>query len=283
MHSEASLPRQWEGLHESLLALTEEQLERTSALAELETNSQKWQGTIRTTASQGLDSNESERFFQSSVANAAPREVADPEAIASFVRFFSMQGRDHFQVSLARLAQYRPMIERIFAEEGVPPEMLWVGLVESGYNPHARSPKNAVGIWQLIPETAARYGLSTRVHDGRIDPERSTRAAARYLRFLYNSFGDWMLALAAYNAGENRVGAAIERAGSRDFWWLAQKGFLPRETRDYVPAVMAAKLLGEKSTIAGASLGIMEKTSADRLVFAPFSLSVPAGEIEDRR
>jgi len=134
-------------------------------------------------------------------------------------------------VAQAKMAQ-------ILAQEGLPADLLRVAKVESNFNPLALSPKNARGIWQLMPETARRYGLKVdgRV-DERVDPEKSTRAAARYLKELYALFGDWPLALAGYNAGEKRVQAARARSGSPDFAGLAS--LLPRETRNYVPAVLA--------------------------------------------
>ncbi|HEV8383969.1 MAG TPA: lytic transglycosylase domain-containing protein, partial [Candidatus Acidoferrales bacterium] len=133
---------------------------------------------------------------------------------------------------------------RIFEEEGVPLELLVVAEVESGFNPLALSPKGARGPWQLMPATAQRFGLRVNGQtDERVHPERSTRAAARYLRELYAQFGDWELALAAYNAGEQRVASAIERGGTRDFWQLAQQQLLPEETRRYVPAVLGLQNL----------------------------------------
>jgi hypothetical protein len=131
---------------------------------------------------------------------------------------------------------------RIFTEEGVPPELLRVAAVESNYDPLALSPRGARGIWQLMPETAARLGLRVDSQtDERTHPERSTRAAAQYLRKLYLQFGDWWLALAAYNAGEAAVATAIRRAGTTDFWQLAGRGILPEETRRYVPAVLTPR------------------------------------------
>lgn len=127
----------------------------------------------------------------------------------------------------------------IFAEEGVPTPLLRMAAVESGFDPRAQSVKGARGLWQLMPETALRFGLRVDAQrDERTHPVRSTRAAARYLRELFLRYGDWLLALAAYNAGEKKVSAAIERAGTRDFWELAQRGWLPEETRRYVPAVL---------------------------------------------
>ncbi len=139
----------------------------------------------------------------------------------------------------SRLLGLRVDAARIFADEGVPFELLVMAEVESGFNPLALSPKGARGPWQLMPATAQRFGLQVNGRgDERIHPERSTRAAARYLRALYAQFGDWLLALAAYNAGEQRVAEAIERGGTRNFWQLAQRRLLPQETRRYVPAVL---------------------------------------------
>jgi membrane-bound lytic murein transglycosylase D len=175
--------------------------------------------------------------------------VADPlGSIEKYAEYFSTAGKQHFQTSMLRLAPLRADFERIFSDVGVPPELIWLGLVESGYNPNARSPKKAAGVWQFIPETAARFGLSVGTVDERLDPLKSARAAARYLSFLYGLFGDWKLALAAYNAGEQRVADAIRKGGSRDFWTLSAMKLLPGETRGYVPAVLAAQQLGGEST-----------------------------------
>ena len=133
----------------------------------------------------------------------------------------------------------RRWLERILAAEGVPVELLAVGWVESQFDSQALSPKGARGVWQLMPETARRYGLEvSRGRDDRTDPARSTRAAARHLTELYAKFGDWLLALAAYNAGGERVEAALARAGSRDFRQVSR--WLPKETQEYVPAVLGA-------------------------------------------
>jgi len=141
----------------------------------------------------------------------------------------------------ARLSQYRDSFAQILQEENVPQGLLGVALVESGLNPLALSPKGARGIWQFMPATAVRYGLAVQPgNDHRTHPEHSTRAAARYLRDLYEMFGDWKLALAAYNWGEGNLQRAIKRSGIRSFDELARRGLLPTETRNYVPAVLAA-------------------------------------------
>ncbi len=161
-----------------------------------------------------------------------------PESLAGVAR-------DHGDTPQQRLLALGVDAARIFAEEGVPTQFVVLAGVESGFNPAALSRKSARGLWQLMPETAARFGLRVDARvDERTHPVRSTRAAARYLRQLYEQFEDWVLALAAYNAGEGRVSRAMERGRTRSFWELASRGFLPQETRQYVPAVLAR--LGSK-------------------------------------
>lgn len=190
--------------------------------------------------------------------------------VEEFIRYFQTNGAGAWSTSLRRLTAMRSMIEATLEQEGIPHNLMWLGVVESGYRAEAVSPKNAAGIWQFMPETARRFGLNidrkTDRNDERLDAVKSTRAAARYLRFLYQMFGDWQLALAAYNAGEARVQAAIDASGSKDFWKLAERGLLPRETRAYVPAVLAAQLLGEskQAALPGGKRGSVE---------APFSLA----------
>lgn len=143
--------------------------------------------------------------------------------------------------ALSRVLLLRPVLEPILAAEGVPAELIAVVLVESAGQSTALSPREARGLWQFIPATARRYGLRVQPQlDERTDTEKATRAAARYLRDLYLQFGDWTLALAAYNAGEQAVQRAIDRSGSRDFRALSGRRLLPAETRNYVPAVLAA-------------------------------------------
>jgi hypothetical protein len=195
--------------------------------------------------------------------------AADPlhPAVLGFIRYYETAGAAAWSQSIRRLQEIRPTVEQVFREEGVPEELLWLGRVESGYRPSARSPKNAAGVWQFIPETAGRFGLVvSRRQDERFETSKATRAAARYLRFLYQTFGDWNLSLAAYNAGEARVQSAIDRTGSRDFWTLA--ALLPRETQAYVPAVLAAQIVGTAKTAAAAPA-----QTAHQSVQAPFSLT----------
>jgi soluble lytic murein transglycosylase-like protein len=138
-------------------------------------------------------------------------------------------------------APLQSMIARLLGQQGLPTSLRGVVKVESAFNPSALSPKGALGLWQLMPETARRYGLAVSAHgDDRLDPVKATVAAAAYLRDLYTRFRNWPLALAAYNAGANRVQQAIDRLGTRDFWTLSRELALPEETRQYVPRVLSA-------------------------------------------
>jgi membrane-bound lytic murein transglycosylase D len=159
-----------------------------------------------------------------------------------------------FSNAVARVQQLRPLLEPILREHGVPTDLAAVVLVESGGRPTALSPKGALGLWQLMPETARRYGLTvSSAKDERTDVNQATRAAARYLRDLYARFGDWKLAFAAYNAGEQAVQRAMMRSGGSDFERL--HGFLPNETQAYVPAVMTARpLFGSSREFTGPTL-----------------------------
>ncbi|MEW6731720.1 MAG: lytic transglycosylase domain-containing protein [Acidobacteriota bacterium] len=150
-------------------------------------------------------------------------------------------GQLHISTSVrTRLTKYSDQFIRILSEEGVPPQLLSIALVESGFNQYALSPKGARGIWQFMPVTARRYGLPVgNGEDQRIHPDHSTRAAARYLRDLYQQFGDWKLAIAAYNVGEHKMQRIIDRTGIRSFEEMSRRGYLPLETRKYVPAVLA--------------------------------------------
>jgi membrane-bound lytic murein transglycosylase D len=172
--------------------------------------------------------------------------VAPP--VFQFINFF-VAGRGHstMSIGLQRSGRYRQMVEKIFKEERVPLDLMWLAQAESVWKPNALSRAAAKGIWQFIPSTGARYGLAqTTWIDERSQPEKSTRAAARYLRWLHDHFaGDWLLAMAAYNSGENRVDNAIARCGYADFWELYKRGLLPRETRNYVPAILSIIIISK--------------------------------------
>lgn len=162
-------------------------------------------------------------------------------AVAAFASRFWSGRVDQLESALWRIGRIRPELERTLTEEGVPPRFAAVVLVESGANALALSPKDARGLWQIVPGTARRYGLTVNEHqDDRVDLLKSTRAAARYLRDLYQTFGNWQLALAAYNEGEAALREAIQRAHSFNFQLLSDRELIPTETRSYVPAVLAA-------------------------------------------
>ena len=172
---------------------------------------------------------------------AAERGALNPAPPKPLIHFeAALPARKPTRNLVARYSDYQNTLGRILVEEQVPIELLAVAYVESRFNPLALSPKGARGIWQLMPATAARYGLAVEPqNDHRTHPEHSTRAAARYLRDLYQQFGDWKLALAAYNWGEGNVQRLINKTGLRDFDEIARRGLLPLETRNYVPSVMA--------------------------------------------
>jgi soluble lytic murein transglycosylase-like protein len=159
---------------------------------------------------------------------------------------------DDLRQALQRVQGLRPTLEARLREEGVPAELVAVVLVESAGHTTALSPQGARGLWQFMPATARRYGLRVVSEtDDRLDVERSSRAAARHLRDLYEQFGSWPLALAAYNAGADTVQKAVRRAGTTDFATLSARRLLPAETRTYVPSVLAAAPLFGGSGLLG--------------------------------
>jgi membrane-bound lytic murein transglycosylase D len=168
------------------------------------------------------------------------------DRVVAWVDFFTNRDRDKFIPGLIRSGRYLPMIHRIFEEQGLPKDLSYMAHVESAYKPNAYSRAKAKGIFQFISPTGRRYGLRVdKWVDERSDPEKATRAAAAYLKDLYGMFGDWYLALAAYNAGEGKIQRVIDRTGKRDFWALAASGVLRRETVNYVPAILAATLISK--------------------------------------
>ena len=159
------------------------------------------------------------------------------------ISFFEGRGRSHMERWLAESGKYFPMMRKILAEEGVPEDLVYLTMVESGINPLARSWAKAVGMWQFVKGTGRLYGLRGDYwYDERRNIAMATRAAARHFKDLYDEFGDWYLVLSAYNAGAGRVYRAIRRSGGEtDFWRIRRK--LPRETRNYVPEFIAASLI----------------------------------------
>ena len=148
---------------------------------------------------------------------------------------------------LTRLGEYLPMILDVFRQKGLPDELVFTAMIESGFNPVAVSRAGAKGLWQFMAPTARRYGLRIDEWlDERLDPEKSTMAAARHLLDLYAVFGSWNLVQAAYNAGEMRVLQAIRAMGTSDFWTLRSGQVLPDETKNFIPAIQAATLIARE-------------------------------------
>ena len=182
----------------------------------------------------------------SSEGVCGPVPVETNDKVKFFLDYFQGPKKGWMTRALQRSGRYSALMKEILREEGLPEELFYLALIESGYNPYAYSSAGAVGIWQFMAETGMRYGL--RVDwwiDERRDPEKSTRAAARYLKDLYTLFGDWYLAAAAYNAGESRIQKAIDTCESNDFWHLSRKTNLKGETKDYVPKFLAALMIAK--------------------------------------
>ena len=166
----------------------------------------------------------------------------DPHAsVDKWIKYFTGQGQNHMKSYLERSSRYLPLMKSVLKENDLPTDLVYVALIESGFSPKALSRANAVGYWQFIYGTGKGYGLRIDGFvDERRDPVLSTRAAANYFKKLYSLFESWHLALAAYNSGEYRVNRAVLRNYNRDFWLLSSKKALPRETRNYIPKLIAA-------------------------------------------
>jgi membrane-bound lytic murein transglycosylase D len=181
-----------------------------------------------------------------------------------FLDRFTGARRDVVNLWVGRSGRYLGMIREVLRSRGLPEELAYTAMIESGFNPLAVSRVGAKGMWQFMAATARRYGLRVdRWIDERLDPEKSTVAAAAYLKDLYNLFGSWPLAQAAYNAGEMRVIRAIRATGSSDFWALAQTRHLHPETKNFVPAIHAATLIAENATQYGFEFAEVDTPQVD--------------------
>jgi len=173
-----------------------------------------------------------------------PLMLTDP--VAGYINYFSTRGRSTLEHALIRGGRYQEMIQKILRQEGVPPELIYLAQAESGFHPLAVSRVGARGMWQFMGSRAKGYGLQRNWWvDERQDPEKATRAAAHHLKDLYNQFGDWYLAMAAYNSGPGTIQQAVRRTGFADFWELYRRNVLPKETRNYVPIIVAVTIMAK--------------------------------------
>jgi membrane-bound lytic murein transglycosylase D len=166
--------------------------------------------------------------------------------VASFINFFSTTGRGHGTIvaSLERAGKYKAMIQKVLKEEGVPQDLIYMAVAESGFRPRAVNPSGAAGMWQFMPY--GTYGLSkTGWYDERFDPEKATRAFARDIKKTYEQLGDWYLAMAGYNWGTGNVQRAVQRTGYVDFWELYRRNNLPEQTKNYVPIILAVTIMAK--------------------------------------
>lgn len=180
-------------------------------------------------------------------ATSSQLPLQENDAVLSYVHYFSTdRGRKILIAGLRRSGRYRALVRRILDDEGVPQELIYLAQAESGFLPRARSNKRAVGMWQFVQFRGRQYGLlQTPSTDDRMDPEKATRAAAKHLHDLYAMFGDWYLAMAAYNCGPGCVERAVERTGYADFWELRRLNALPQETENYVPVILALTIMAK--------------------------------------
>ncbi len=181
--------------------------------------------------------------------------------VASYINFFANTTKGHNTIvhSLSRAGRYKDMIQRVLSQEGVPQDLIYQAVAESGFHPQAVDARSgAGGMWQFMP--SGNYGLArSGWYDERFDPEKSTHAYARYIKMLYNQFGDWYLAMAAYDWGAGNVQRAVQRTGYADFWELYRRNALPQETKNYVPIILAATIMAKNPT----------KYGLDTMVFDP--------------
>lgn len=189
------------------------------------------------------------------------------DSVENHLEYFKTRGRDSFQRWLDRSALYIPVMKDIFREKNLPEDLVYVAMIESGFNPYAVSWAKAVGPWQFMPATGKLYGLKIDWWiDERKDPIKSTMAAAEHLKDLHNLFGSWPLALASYNAGAGKVQRAVLRTRSDDFWDLKASRYIRKETKNYVPKYMAATIIAKNPGAYGFSITSIGPFKSDEVV-----------------
>ena len=202
--------------------------------------------------------------------------------VKKWVSYFKGRGRRHMLKYLQRSTRYIPVMQAILKEHGLPKELVYLALIESGFSWKAKSSMSAVGFWQFIRGTGKSYGLKiNKFVDERRDPILSTHAAAKYLKSLYNLFGSWYLAIASYNVGENKMKRVVMRYQTRDYWELVRLKALPAETLNYVPKFTAARIIAANP----AAYGFNDLQNQPRLrfqeltIFRPVSISALSGQL----
>lgn len=171
---------------------------------------------------------------------------------AMWVKFFTTRGRNHFINYTQRAGRYAPVLSKIMADNGLPRDLIYLAMAESGFQNHARSWAKAVGPWQFMPATGKNFGLNIDWYvDERRDPLKATIAAANYLKMLHGLFGSWELAAAGYNAGEGKIGRAVRMYKTKDFWQMSKGRYLRPETKNYVPKIMALAIIGKNLEVFG--------------------------------
>jgi len=189
-----------------------------------------------------------------------------------FIRYFQTKNRRYFKRWLARSTKYIPVMQSILVENGLPSDLVYLAMIESGFNNTARSWRQAVGPWQFIRSTGKRYGLKADWWiDERRDPIKATVAAAHYLKDLYGMFDSWFLAAAGYNAGENKIKRAIRKHRTRDFWEMTKYRYLKPETKQYIPKLIAATLIAKSP----AKYGFKNIDYLDPLVYDVVTVNAP--------
>jgi soluble lytic murein transglycosylase-like protein len=211
--------------------------------------------------------------------------------VRAYLVYFSTERKKVIERYLARSSRYLPMIKRIFQEAGLPEDLAYLAMIESGFNPKAYSRAAASGMWQFIRGTGLRYGLTIdRYVDERRDPEKSTRAAAKYLLDLYKQFGSWYLAAASYNCGEARVQRELNDSNHKNFWELSANQCLPTETKNYVPQMIAATIIAKNPKKFGfKNIAYLPPLQYDKvrvdeptsLTAAAMAVNVPTEEVQD--
>lgn len=197
------------------------------------------------------------------------------EKVKYFIRYFRTEQRDRFKRWLERSSRYIDIMKRILKEHNLPQDLVYMALIESGFSPYAFSRARATGPWQFIKSTGKKYGLRVDPWvDERRDPIKSTFAAARYLKDLYDVFGSWYLAAAGYNAGEKKILSAMRKHRTAEFWELAETRYLKKETRDYVPKLIAAAVIAKNPELFGFTDLNYEEPFTYEVILLPFPIDL---------